>query len=148
MDAAALRADLEALVRIPSVTGAEDAIAAALADRLEELGLTVEVFHPDPAAIRDDPAWPGEEVPRSTLPVVIGRVGRPGGRRIVLSGHVDVVPARRSRTWTDDPWAADVRDGPALRARRLRHEGRRGRDPRRRPGAARRRARSRRSTAS
>jgi len=109
--AAAIRADLEALVRIPSVTGSEDEIAAALADQLEELGLTVEVFHPDPAAIRDDPAWPGEEVPRSTLPVVIGRAGKAGGRRIVLSGHVDVVPPGDLETWTDDPWAADVGDG-------------------------------------
>ena len=111
VDAATLRADLQALVRMPSVTGDEGELAAALADRLEAIGLTVEVFHPDPAAIRDDPAWPGEEVPRSTLPVVIGRVGRPGGRRLVLSGHVDVVPPGDPGTWTIDPWAAEVRDG-------------------------------------
>jgi acetylornithine deacetylase len=111
VDAAAIRADLEALVRIPSVTGAEDDVAAALADRLEALGMTVEVFHPDPAAIREDPAWPGEEVPRTTLPVVIGRAGASGGRRLVLSGHVDVVPPGDPATWTVDPWGAEVRDG-------------------------------------
>ena len=111
VDAATLRADLEALVRMPSVTGDEGKVAAVLADRLEALGLTVEVFHPDPAAIRDDPAWPGEEVPRSTLPVVIGRVGPADGRRLVLSGHVDVVPPGDPATWTIDPWGADVRDG-------------------------------------
>ncbi len=111
VDAAALRRDLEALVGIPSVTGAEDRIAAVLADRLEAAGMTVEVFHPDPAAIRDDPAWPGEEVPRSTLPVVLGRVGPAGSRRLVLSGHTDVVPPGDPGTWSVDPWGAEVRDG-------------------------------------
>ena len=42
-----------------------------------------------------DPAWPGEEVARTSLPVVLGRVGRRGGTRLVLSGHMDVVPAGR-----------------------------------------------------
>ncbi len=111
VDTAALLADLEALVRIPSVTGAEDLVAAHLADRLEGLGMRVEVFHPDPAAIRDDPDWPGEEVARSMLPVVLGRAGRPGGRRLVLSGHVDVVPPGDPETWTVDPWGAEIRDG-------------------------------------
>jgi len=111
VDAAALRRELEDLVRTPSVTGSEDAIAAVLADRLEAAGLTVEVFHPDPAAIRDDPAWPGEEVPRDTLPVVIGRAGPAGGRRVVLSGHMDVVPVGDPGTWTVDPWGAEVRGG-------------------------------------
>ncbi len=111
VDTAALVDDLAALVRTPSVTGDEDAIAAQLADRLEALGLDVEVFHPDPASVREDPDWPGEEVARSTLPVVIGRVGRRGGRRIVLSGHIDVVPAGDGGTWTGDPWSGEVRDG-------------------------------------
>jgi acetylornithine deacetylase len=111
VDAGALVDDLRDLVRTRSVTGDEDAIQARLADRLEGLGLAVEVFHPDPAAIRDDPAWPGEEVARRTLPVVLGRAGAPGGRRVVLSGHVDVVPTGDPSTWTVDPWAAAIADG-------------------------------------
>jgi acetylornithine deacetylase len=111
VDAGALVADLAALVRVRSVTGDEDGIQAQLADRLEALGLAVEVFHPDPAAIREDPDWPGEEVPRTSLPVVIGRVGRAGGIRLVLSGHVDVVPTGDPATWTVDPWAGEARDG-------------------------------------
>ena len=87
---AAIRRDLEDLVRIPSVTGDEDAIAANLADRLESLGLEVEVFHPDPAAIRDDPDWPGEEVPRSTAP------GRARSRRARRAGGAWCCRA----TWT------------------------------------------------
>jgi acetylornithine deacetylase len=111
VDGEALTAELVALVRTPSITGHEDAIAAVLADRLEAAGLAVEVFHPDPASIRDDPAWPGEEVPRETLPVVVGRSGRTGGRRIVLSGHHDVVPTGDPATWTADPFGGEIRDG-------------------------------------
>ncbi len=111
VDRGELRRDLEALVRIPSVTGSEDRIAAVLADRLEAVGMTVEVFHPDPAAIRDDPAWPGEEVARRTLPVVLGRVGPPDGRRLVLSGHTDVVPVGDATAWSADPWGGEVREG-------------------------------------
>ncbi|HYO43658.1 MAG TPA: ArgE/DapE family deacylase [Candidatus Limnocylindrales bacterium] len=111
VDAGVVTADLAALVRARSVTGDEDAVAVLLADRLEALGLVVEVFHPDPAAIREDPAWPGEEVARASLPVVIGRIGRTGGTRLVLSGHMDTVPIGDPATWADDPWSAHVRDG-------------------------------------
>jgi acetylornithine deacetylase len=111
VDPGALQRDLAELIRMPSITGDEDAIAAVLADRLEALGLEVEIFHPDPAAVREDPDWPGEEVDRSTLPVVIGRAGLRGGLRLVLSGHIDVVPIGNPATWTADPWGAEVRDG-------------------------------------
>ncbi|HET7830630.1 MAG TPA: ArgE/DapE family deacylase [Candidatus Limnocylindrales bacterium] len=111
VDPRSLTADLAVLVRIPSITGAEDDIAGVLADRLEAAGLTVEVFHPDPGDIRADPAWPGEEVARSTLPVVLGRVGRAGGRRIVLSGHTDVVPIGDPATWSADPFGGEIREG-------------------------------------
>ena len=111
IDAGRLLDDLQALIRIPSVTGGEEAVAAWAADALRDLGLTVEVHRPDLAAHRADPDWPGEEMERSSLPVVIGRIGRPGGRRLVLSGHLDVVPPGDPATWTTDPWAGEVRDG-------------------------------------
>jgi acetylornithine deacetylase len=107
--------DLQAIVRIPSITGSEERVAAWAADALAELGLSVEVVRPDPNAIRADPAWPGEEMPRTSLPVVIGRAGSTGasgdGPRVILSGHLDVVPPGDPATWTMDPWSAEVRDG-------------------------------------
>jgi acetylornithine deacetylase len=103
--------DLRALVRIPSITGFEEDVVAWAADALRSLGLVVETITPDLAAIRDDPAWPGQEMPRTSLPVVIGRIGRPGGKRVVLSGHLDVVPPGDPATWTTDPWGGDIRDG-------------------------------------
>ena len=113
------------------------------------LGLAVEVFHPDPAAIRDDPDWPGRGgAARRRCPWSSGGSGRPGGRRLVLSGHVDVVPPGDPATWTVDPWSGGGPRRPALRPRRLRHEGRRRRDPGRRAGAGRRRGARRASRAS
>jgi acetylornithine deacetylase len=111
IDADRLIEDLRSLVRIPSITGSEEAVAAWAAEALRDVGLRVEIVSPDPAAVRADPDWPGEEMPRTALPVVIGRTGRDGGRRIILSGHLDVVPPGDLATWTTDPWAADIRDG-------------------------------------
>ncbi len=103
--------DLQALIRIPSVTGSEEAVAGWAEEALRALGLAVEVVQPDLDALRADPDWPGEETTRTSLPVVIGRVGPTGGRRIILSGHLDVVPPGDPATWTSDPWAGDVRGG-------------------------------------
>ena len=111
IDATRLLDDLRAMIRIPSITGSEEAVANWAAEALRELGLVVQTIEPSLADVRADPAWPGEEMPRTSLPVVIGRAGPPGGRRIVLSGHLDVVPPGNLSTWTDDPWSAEVRDG-------------------------------------
>lgn len=103
--------DLRALVRIPSITGSEERVAEWAAEALRELRLDVELVAPDPAGIRADPDWPGQEMHRTSLPIVIGRAGRTGGRRVILSGHLDVVPPGDPATWTADPWSAEVRDG-------------------------------------
>ncbi|MFL5721401.1 MAG: M20/M25/M40 family metallo-hydrolase, partial [Chloroflexota bacterium] len=110
MDRERLVDDLTALVRIPSVTGSEEAIAAWTAEALRDLGLAVETLAPDPTAVRADPDWPGQEMPRTALPVVVGRAGRARGRRLILSGHLDVVPPGDPDTWTVDPWGAEIRD--------------------------------------
>jgi len=111
IDRERLIADLRALVRMPSITGSEAEAAGWAAEALRELGLAVEVVEPDPAAVRADPDWPGEEMPRTTLPVVMARTGPGDGRRVVLSGHLDVVPSGDPATWTVDPWAGEIRDG-------------------------------------
>jgi acetylornithine deacetylase len=103
--------DLETLVRIPSITGSEEIVADWVAGALRELHLTVEVVRPDLDDIRADPAWPGEEMPRTSLPVVVGRVGAADGKRLIVSGHLDVVPPGDPATWTDDPWSGETRGG-------------------------------------
>jgi len=69
IDRERLVADLQALIRIPSVTGSEEAVAAWADGELRALGLAVETIAPDLAAIRADADWPGEEMARTSLPV-------------------------------------------------------------------------------
>ena len=95
------------LVRIPSITGDEGAVQDLAAALLADIGMEVERLEPPLDAVRADPDWPGDEMPRDRLPIVLGRLGRPGGRRIVLVGHVDVVPPGDLATWTHDPWAGE-----------------------------------------
>jgi acetylornithine deacetylase len=109
VDRERLVADLTALVRVRSITGSEEGVATWAAGALRDLGLAVETVSPDPLAVRADPDWPGQEMDRTALPVVIGRAGRPGGRRLILSGHLDVVPPGDPDTWTADPWGAEIR---------------------------------------
>ena len=111
VDVARIEADLRALIRIPSVTGSEEAVQAEVERLFREIGLETERIETDPVAFATDPDFPGAEMPRTTLPVVTGRIGRPGGRRLLLVGHVDVVPPGDPATWTADPWGAEVRDG-------------------------------------
>ena len=104
--------DLKRLVRTPSITGDERAVQDLVASILTDIGCRVERVETDPAEFaRTDPDWPGEEMPRTDLPVVFGRLGRPGGRRVLLVGHTDVVPLGEPATWTVDPWGAEISDG-------------------------------------
>jgi acetylornithine deacetylase len=107
---------LSQLVRTVSITGDEAAVQSLMARLLASVGTTVERIEPDPADVRRDPEWPGEEMPRDRLPIVLGRIGRQGGRRIVLVGHVDVVPPGDLATWAADPWSGRV-DGDRLYGR-------------------------------
>ena len=112
VDATQAVEDLKRLVRIPSVTGTERAVQDLVASILADMGCRVERVETDPAEFaRTDPDWPGEEMPRTDLPVVFGRLGRPGGRRLLLVGHTDVVPVGEPATWTVDPWGAEIIDG-------------------------------------
>ncbi len=104
---------LERLVRTESITGDEGAVQDLMATLLANAGATVERLEPDPAEARQDPEWPGQEMERERLPIVLGRLGRPGGRRIVLVGHVDVVPPGDPATWDHDPWSGHL-DGDRL----------------------------------
>ena len=111
IDTARIESDLRQLIRVPSITGSEEAIQDEMERLFEEIGLQTKRIVTDPVAFAEDPDFPGSEMPRTSLPVVTGRLGRAGGRRILLVGHVDVVPPGDPTTWSVDPWAAAVRDG-------------------------------------
>ncbi len=83
---------LAAMVRCPSVTGEEGAIAALCAAWLRERGIDAQLVEVEPGRAN-----------------VIAAVGPGAGRTLLLNGHYDVVPAGDG--WTRDPWGAEVVDG-------------------------------------
>jgi acetylornithine deacetylase/succinyl-diaminopimelate desuccinylase family protein len=89
---ATAREVLESLVRVPSVTGDEGRLAETVAGWCEAAGLAVELRE----------ARPGR-------PNVVARWGT--GRRpvLLLTGHLDTVPAGQG--WTRDPYGAEVAGG-------------------------------------
>jgi acetylornithine deacetylase len=112
LDIDALLADAAALIRIPSVTGSERAVVEQFASRARARGLATRVVAHDLAALRADPAYPGEEAARSELFTASATLaGRdPGAPRLCLNGHLDVVDPG-TEPWTRDPWSGAVEDG-------------------------------------
>ena len=111
VDPGRVAGDLASLVRIPSITGREEAVQLEVVRLLEAADIAVERMTPTPQEAEADPDWPGAEMPRTSLPIVVGRLGRPGGRRVLLAGHVDVVPPGDRATWSVDPFGGEIRDG-------------------------------------
>ena len=98
----AVVADLQALIRIPSINPPDPAlpdgetrVARYIANRLAALGLTPEVVEPVPG--------------RGSVHVRLRGDGT-GGDPFLLMSHLDVVPALPDR-WSHDPFAADIDDG-------------------------------------
>jgi acetylornithine deacetylase len=106
IDADALVRDASALVQVPSVTGDERAALERLGELADGLGLEARLVRHDLAALRADPAHPGEEAPREELwGLTVGH------GPLALCGHVDVV-AEGSVPWRHgSPWSGAVEDG-------------------------------------
>ncbi|MFC0626816.1 ArgE/DapE family deacylase [Kribbella deserti] len=107
-------ADLRELVRIPSVDGtaAENDVQVWAAQRLRELGLSVDHWRIDLDELKADPEFPGMEVERSQAWGVVGTLGPDGVPGLILNGHLDVVPPGDLALWPGgDPFEPVVADG-------------------------------------
>jgi acetylornithine deacetylase len=104
---------LRDLIAVPSIGGeaGEVQVQQLLAERLGDLGLTVDLWPLDLPALRADAGYPGEEVHREEAwgLVATNRPGEDVG--LVLSSHVDVVPPGDRNAWTGDPFAPVVSGG-------------------------------------
>lgn len=117
VDSEEILRDLGDLVAIPSVDGTEGEIDVQrwCADRLGQLGLSVDSWEIDVAAEQRQPDFPGVEVERSTAMGCVGLLGDPTVvPALALYGHTDVVPAGDLDRWPDgDPFTLRVRNGLA-----------------------------------
>jgi acetylornithine deacetylase len=104
---------LRDLVRIPSENrapqGAERDCQQYVAGALRACGWTPALYRPDEApGITAHPLyWDGREY-ADRPNVSARRLGRGGGRSLVLSGHVDTVPIG-AEPWTTDPFGGEIR---------------------------------------
>jgi len=101
---------LAELLAIPSITGAaaEGDAQRWVARHLERIGLDVDLWSCDLAALRADPQYPGEEAARTEAWGLVGVTPRGSDEvpRVVLQGHVDVVPTGDIGQWVHgDPFA-------------------------------------------
>jgi acetylornithine deacetylase len=103
------------LVEAHSVPGDEREAQSVVVDRLESLGLEVDVWEADVEALRDHPGYfdtsTYEEHGYEDRPNVAATVeGAGDGPSIGLAGHIDVVSVSEAQ-WSHDPWSATVEDG-------------------------------------
>lgn len=111
------------LVRFPSIVRDDPAQAGPgerdcqlyLQGRLRRLGFTTDLWEPDgPALLAKYEGRPGANRGRTFegRPNLGGTLaGTGGGRSIMLTGHIDVVPPGAAGHWSGDPFAPLVADG-------------------------------------
>jgi acetylornithine deacetylase len=98
------------LVAVPSVSARETAGQRLVAARLEAVGMDVETFDVDVAALSRHPRY-SAEFERDAMLGVVGRAGGGRGPTLLVDGHVDVVPPGIDDDWTTPAFAPAVRDG-------------------------------------
>jgi acetylornithine deacetylase len=109
VDPAALLTDLAALIAFDSLGGQESPAQEWMAARLRQMGLAVDLWPLDLAALRQHPAF-SMEVPRERGLGVVGTLGEGAGPTLILNGHIDVVPVGDLAQWTAPPFQATLRN--------------------------------------
>ncbi|MCW0182488.1 MAG: ArgE/DapE family deacylase [Zavarzinia sp.] len=102
------------LVREGSVLGEEAGAQALMAERFADMGLDVDRFEIDLAAIRDLPGFspPVIDVYKGRENVVGRHVPKAAtGKSLILNGHIDVVPTGPEALWTTPPFVPRIEDG-------------------------------------
>jgi acetylornithine deacetylase len=102
---------LQAAIKIPSVSGSEGDCADWFSARVKDLSLETDIWEPGGQSLTGHRAFVDSWPDYHGRPNVVGvRRGLGGGRRLILNGHVDVVPVDDLTKWHRDPWGAQVED--------------------------------------
>jgi acetylornithine deacetylase len=106
---------LQEIVRIPSLTGQEAAVQVPIAAKMRGMGLTVDVWEPDPVEMSAYARDIGEINSFAGRPNVVGVLPAAGeGRSLILNAHIDVVDAGDETAWSHSPFGADLVDGAVV----------------------------------
>ena len=107
---------LQDLVQIPSENippnGNEGECQAYVAEQLRRMGLEPDIYELTevPQLSSHPEYWPGRNYQgRPNVNAVLR--GSSGGRSLILSGHIDTVPADTPVAWTRAPFGAEISDG-------------------------------------
>jgi acetylornithine deacetylase len=112
VDGPGLVGAVERLVAVPSLGGTDAELDAQddIASEWESLGLEVDAWDIDVAAMLAEPDFPGMEVDRTGARGVVARIPGSGeGPTLLLLGHTDVVPPGDLGAWSGDPFRPEVR---------------------------------------
>lgn len=112
VDGPGLVGAVERLVAVPSMGGTDAELDAQdqLARDWAALGLDVDAWDIDVAALTAEPDFPGMEVDRTDARGVVARIpGAGNGPTLLLLGHTDVVPPGDPSAWSGDPFRPEVR---------------------------------------
>lgn len=105
---------LQKMVQTASLPDHEEDVQNLIAQKLQSIGLEVEIVPSHFDEIRQHPAFGDDGFSPTERINVVGRwrgTGLGAGHSLILNGHVDVVPAGDLSLWTDSPWSGAVRDG-------------------------------------
>lgn len=110
IDTDALVSCLRELIAIPSLGGEETPAQEHMAATMRSLGLEVDVWDIDFAALSRHPSYT-VEIEREHGLGVVGATGEGKGRTLILNGHIDVVPEGDRSRWTVPAFEGTVRGG-------------------------------------
>lgn len=110
VDIDALISTLSDLVAFESDHGREMDIQHHMSGMLSGMGMETDVWDIDLNSLREHPAY-GAEIEREQAIGLVGRWGAGQGKKLILNGHVDVVPPGEPERWSVPPFQATVRDG-------------------------------------
>lgn len=98
------------LIAVPSYDGDEIPVQETVTAQLERSGLDVATWTIETAALANSP-WFSAECDRPHVRGVLGSLGSGDGPRLLLNGHVDVVPPGDPLNWSTPAFTPTVRDG-------------------------------------
>jgi acetylornithine deacetylase len=100
---------LQALVRIPSLTGEEAAVQDEVERIMRTFGLAVDRWEPDAAALAEFEEHVGAFETLANRPNVVGTWSGSGtGRSLILNAHIDTVETGDPSQWTHEPFGAEI----------------------------------------